>query len=220
MPASQTDVDLLRRRVLNVVGHELRTPVTTLSGLAHELEDCDDAELCHELAEAVARNARRLDRLVDDLLLAAGVTTVVPVDAPVRVDLVALARSLWTGPVSALEGQATALVRQESARRAVTELVDNATIYGTAPYAIVGSETDEHAVLEVANGGPELSEAEIALAAELFFRGERAVTTRPGLGIGLALARTVVEADGGSLTLRPRPGGGVIARLELPRSHG
>jgi two-component system, OmpR family, phosphate regulon sensor histidine kinase PhoR len=76
------DVDLLRRRVLNVVGHELRTPVSTLAGLATELENCDDARVRDELVAAVARNARRLDRLVRDLLLAASIETVVPTDPP------------------------------------------------------------------------------------------------------------------------------------------
>jgi signal transduction histidine kinase len=219
MAAPTNDADLLRRRILNVVGHELRTPVSTLAGLAQQLERCDDEAERHELTEAIARNARRLDRLVDDLLLAAGVTTVVPVAEPVAVDLVAVARSAWTGPPGAVTGRAVALVREESARRAVGELLDNAIGYGTEPFAVTGSEADGRAVIEVANGGPPVSEDEIALAAELFFRGERAVTARAGLGLGLSLARTVVEADGGSLTIGPRPGGGVVARIELPSAH-
>src|SRR4051812_42371960 len=88
------DVELLRRRVLNVVGHELRTPVSTLAGLAAELESCEDDAVRMELTAAVARNARRLDRLVRDLLLAASIETVVPTDAPEPIDLLAMARTV------------------------------------------------------------------------------------------------------------------------------
>ena len=216
MPVQVSDVDLLRRRVLNVFGHELRTPVSTLSGLARELETCDDDGKRSELAAAVARSARRLDRLVDDLLLAAGITTLVPVEEAQAVDLVATARSLWTGPGDAISGCAVALARPQVARRALTELLDNATIYGEAPFSITAWATGGRAIVEIANGGPAISDEELALALELFFRGERAVTTQAGLGLGLAVARTLVEADGGDIALRAGPAGGVIAHLELP----
>jgi signal transduction histidine kinase len=217
MEDSMQDVDLLRRRVLNVVGHELRTPVTTLSGLATQLERCTDADERRLLLTAVARNAQRLERLVDDLLLAAGISTVVPVEEPEAIDLVATARSQWTGRPDAISGSSVAVARRTSVRRILGAVLDNAITHGEAPFAIVGSVDGERAVLEVSNGGPSLSAAELETAAELFFRGERAVTTHAGLGVGLAMARTLIEADGGSLQLRPRDGGGVVARIELPR---
>ena len=216
MTGDAADVDLLRRRVLNVVGHELRTPVTTLTGLAVELEACHDESRRVELTSAVARNARRLDGLVDDLLLAAGITTVAPVDDRQPVDLVALARGLWTGPVVDFEGAARAVGREPAVRRALREVLDNAALYGDAPYSVRAWEADGRAVIEIANAGSVLTEADLALAHELFFRGERAVTTSAGLGVGLALARTLLRTDGGEVTLRPREGGGVDARVELP----
>lgn len=211
-----SDVDLLRRRVLNVVGHELRTPVSTLTGLAAELESCTDDGRRSEITTAVVRNARRLDRLVDDLLLAAGITTVVPVDDREPVRLLEAARAMWAGPEATFAGQATAFARPASVRRALAEIVGNAIVYGTAPYAVAAWEEDGRAIVEVANAGPDVAATDLDLATELFFRGERAVTTRAGLGVGLALARTLLRADGGDVTLRPRDGGGVVARVELP----
>jgi len=57
-------LDLARRRFVNVVGHELRTPVTTLRGLSEELADATEDEL-RDLTPAIVRNARRVEALVD-----------------------------------------------------------------------------------------------------------------------------------------------------------
>jgi two-component system phosphate regulon sensor histidine kinase PhoR len=211
------DVDLLRRRVLNVVGHELRTPVSTLAGLAAELERCDDDRLRQELIEAVARNARRLDRLVEDLLLASSIETVVPVGPAELVELVDAARRTWDGPLSvSFSGTAQALCRPEVAHRALGALLDNAAEHGEPPIIVTGVTVGAVAMVDVASGGPMIPNAEIELATELFFRGERAVTTHAGLGVGLHVARTLAQAEGGDVSVRSGNGGGFIARLELP----
>ena len=210
------DVELLRRRVLNVVGHELRTPVSTLSGLAAQLEACEDDAQRRALTEALARNARRLDRLVTDLLLAAGITTVVPIGDPEAIELVAVAQSIWTGPPLAISGEATAIARPASIRRVLSEVLDNAKTYGTEPFTLTARTEDGRAVVEIANGGAVVTEEELDLAPELFFRGEVGVTSRAGLGVGLALARTLLLSDDGDITLRPRDAGGVVVRIELP----
>ena len=67
-----------RGRFIAVAGHELRTPVTTLRGLAEELVravDPPDADELAELAPAILRSARRVEVLLDDLLLATDITT-------------------------------------------------------------------------------------------------------------------------------------------------
>ena len=55
---------------MNVVGHELRTPLTTIRGLAELLGDASEEELRETLIPALVRNARRAERLLDDLLIA------------------------------------------------------------------------------------------------------------------------------------------------------
>lgn len=215
------DVDLLRRRVLNVVGHELRTPATTLAGLAHELESCDDDTCRGEIIPALVRHADRLDHLVDDLLLAASISTVVPVGDRQPIDLVGTAREIWSGELTAgisaeFAGEAVAVARPDSVRRILDELLTNAAVHGEPPVVITGRQVEGTAELEVASGGPVVSEADLALATEAFYRGERAVTTAAGLGLGLAVARTLARADGGDVAVHAGDGGGVVARLELP----
>src|SRR5258706_7445207 len=72
------ELDAIRRRVVNVVGHALRTPVTTMVGMANALEATEDGPTRAMLVDRLARNASRVERLLDDLLLAAGVSTAAP----------------------------------------------------------------------------------------------------------------------------------------------
>ena len=211
MPAVTDDdeLDLLRRRVVNVVGHELRTPVTTVRGLAETLAETDDEATRAALIVALVRSAARVEELLDDLLLASGVFTAVPTDAAVDVDLAAALRAAgWTGPV---EGDGRAHLRLQSAKRVLEPIVENAVRHGEPVAArVVGS------TIEVESSGPELPAGDVALACEPFFRGEAAVMTAPGLGLGLAIARTVARAEGGEVLVRGRDGGGLIVRVELP----
>jgi signal transduction histidine kinase len=218
--ASAAEVELLRRRILNVIGHELRTPVTSLRGLVGELAAWPEGPVREELIAAVVRSAERVDRLVEDLLLACSVDTLVPVGPPQPVDLLAAARMAWAavplGPDAEFVGDAIASARPDAVARVLAALLDNAAVHGEPPVTITASMEEGRAVLEIANGGPALPPQDLSLALEAFYRGERAVTTRAGLGLGLALAATLARGDGGSVTLGPGVDGGVLARYELP----
>ena len=217
MTVDREDLDLLRRRVLNVIGHELRTPVTTLAGLADQLATTTDEATKAELVSAISRNAHRLDRLVEDLLLAAAVETVIPVGPRESVDLLAAARSVWEGSIEpTFLGAAIAKVRPAVAHQAIAVLLDNASVHGAPPVVVTATVDGIDAVIEVESSGASLPAQDIVLAAEAFYRGERAVTTAAGLGLGLAIARTLARSEGGDVTLRAGTSGGVIARLELP----
>jgi two-component system sensor histidine kinase KdpD len=217
MAVDREDLDLLRRRVLNVIGHELRTPVTTLAGLADQLATTTDEATRAELVSAISRNAHRLDRLVEDLLLAAAVETVIPVGPREPVDLISAARAAWEGAVApTFVGAAIAKVRPTVAHQAIAVLLDNASVHGAPPVTVTARVEGIDAIVEVESAGPSLPAADIELAAEAFYRGERAVTTAAGLGLGLAIARTLARTEGGDVTLRAGATGGVVARLELP----
>lgn len=209
------DLDLLRRRVVNVIGHELRTPVTTVRGLAESLADTADESTRAELTGALVRGAVRLERLVDDLLLASGVFTASPTGPTVAVDLAAVVRRLgWTADVS---GTAVALVRIESAERVLEPIIDNALRHGQ-PIEVRLDDRGGRAVIDVESAGPEMAEGDVALLCEPFFRGEQAVMTAPGLGLGLAVARTIARSEGGDVNAHVRAGGGLVVRVELPRT--
>jgi signal transduction histidine kinase len=214
-PSAASELDLLRRRVVNVIGHELRTPVTTVRGLAESLADAPDEPERAALAAALVRSAVRLEHLVDDLLIASGVFTASPVGDAASVDLAdAVRRAGWP---AAIEGTATAKARRESVDRILDPIVDNARRHGE-PLEARLRDGGERVIVDIESTGPELGEGDAALLCEPFFRGEAAVMTAPGLGLGLAIARTIARAEGGDVHAHPRAGGGLVVRIELPRA--
>jgi signal transduction histidine kinase len=68
----------------------------------------------------------------------------------------------------------------------------------------------------VSSEGAELRPDDVHLAFELFYRGEGAVTSAPGFGLGLPVARALARQHGGDLHLEPRPGGGLDVTIDLP----
>jgi len=218
--AARADVDLLRRRVLNVVGHELRTPITTLRGLAELLGTTpDEPEKTAAVRDAIQRSARRIEHLVDDALVALGVTTAMPVGSVHPTAVAAVVTEAWETVGQGdlvVEGNATALVHPDGFRRALACVLDNANKYGERVHVQV-AEQNGHAIVTVLDEGPGLTAGEDALLFEPFFRGERAVMTAPGLGLGLAVARRLLEHDGGTVEVGAADGGGAAATVRVPR---
>ena len=215
-------VDLLRRRIINVVGHELKLPVSTIRGLAASLEQATPEQVRTEVAPALVRNTARLERLVDDLLLAAGVTTVLPVESPSPQPVGPAIERAWAeaggaGPVP-VTGAVDAIVcaRGDALDRILIELLDNAVKYGRAPVEVRVRTTDDRVTIDVVSGGAP-SDDDLGLALEPFFRGEAAVTAAPGLGVGLAVAAALAVQDGGRVSVRGEDDT-VVATAELPAS--
>jgi two-component system phosphate regulon sensor histidine kinase PhoR len=213
-----SDLEWLKERALNVIGHELRTPTSTVRGLAEVLIANDDRDDRDELLAALVRNARRLELLLDDLLAAAGVTTALPVGPAEPVDLPEAIRGALngTGPAVDISGAGVVFARPRSVGRIVSAVLDNARAYGDAPVTVAVRHDEDRVRAVVDSPGPELSPEDIRYALEPFWRGERAVTTRPGLGLGLAVASRLAAHEGGRLWVEGRSGGGLLTTLELP----
>jgi signal transduction histidine kinase len=213
-----------RGRFVAVVGHELRTPVTTLRGLAEELENADEATV-RELTPAIVRSARRVEALLDDLLLATDITTVLPVGDPEPIDLVTTAQATWdaleVGEELELSGESELMVplRAGAADTMLERVLDNARRYGQPPFQLHAAAKDGRAQVTVSSQGAELRPDDVHLAFELFYRGEAAVTSAPGFGLGLPVARALARQHDGELTIEPRDGGGLDVCIDLPAAR-
>jgi signal transduction histidine kinase len=204
-----------REQMLAAVSHDLRTPITRLRLRAELIEDETlRAKFARDLAEMEAMTSAALDFLRG----AGGDEAVQPVD------VMALLESLQadmeeTGQEVSVQGgtRAPYPARPLALKRCLANLIENAVKYGER--AIVSVEDDAAQLrIIIADNGPGIPETEIERVFEPFYRveGSRSRTTG-GVGLGLSVARDIVHAHGGELTLRNRAGGGLEASLTLPR---
>jgi K+-sensing histidine kinase KdpD len=213
------EVDALRRRVLNVIPHALRTPITTFRGLAEALPAATEAEIREQITPALRRLAAQAEHLLDDMLIAAGYTTAMPTGAVEPTPVAATARAVWA-EIGAdhelkieVDEAATVLAAPGALFKMLVHLLDNAAKYGEPPARLVGGREGDHLVIDVLTGGE--APADLSMLREPFYRGERAVIRAAGLGVGLTVASALAEQAGGSLALFVGPGGGLVTRLEL-----
>lgn len=212
--------NLVRGRtfVIGAISHDLRTYLTRLR-LRVELLPEPDAR-----ARAI-RDVEDMQDLVEDTLAFARATLDAGDGAPVDLARIAAheaeARIATGRPVTLLpfEGDATLVGSATALGRVTGNLIDNALTYGGSAEVAV-SASAAAVVLTVADRGPGVPKAQREAIFEPFHRVE---TSRNrdlgGVGLGLAIARQVVEGHGGTIAVEDRPGGGALFRVTLPRGR-
>jgi two-component system sensor histidine kinase KdpD len=226
----RSETERLRNSLLSAVSHDLRTPLATITGSASALVEQGaelDAAARRELAQAIQEEADRLNRLVQNLL---EMTRLESGGIHVRKD--------WE-PLEEVVGSALARLEKRLADRRIDihlapdlplvpldpllieqvfiNILDNAIKYTPAgsPIEISASAEGREVRVTVADRGPGFAPGEEALVFEKFYRGH-AAGTRSGAGLGLAIARGIVEAHGGRITAEARAGGGAVFQFTLP----
>lgn len=207
-----------RTRMLAAISHDLRTPLTALRLRA---EFIDDAEIRDKIVETV----EEMNRMTEATLAFAREDAAVEESHPT--DLAALVRAVaddFRDIGHAVDVEAPErldlTVRPVALRRALRNLVENAVRYGTTP-TIRLSAGAQDVTIGVLDRGPGIPEERMADVFEPFVRLETSRSQETGgVGLGLAIARSIVRAHGGELTLSNRPGGGLQALIVLPRARG
>jgi len=209
-----------RTRILAAISHDLRTPITRLRLRAEFVEDdeqrgkmLDDLAQMESMISATLAFARldSSDEKVQSLDLAGLIYTVCD-------DAAELGRNVsYEGPDHApLSGRAIAL------RRVLENLVDNAVKYGNS--AVVRLEVainHDNYLIYVDDEGPGIPEEMMGQVFEPFHRIESSRNRETGgVGLGLAVVRSIIQGHGGNVTLANRPEGGLRVTVELPKSPG
>jgi two-component system sensor histidine kinase KdpD len=103
-------------------------------------------------------------------------------------------------------------------RRALMQLLENAQKYSPpdSPIRMEGRIEDGHAIISVTDRGPGIGPDEFERVFEKFYRGRRSSAQTEGTGMGLAIAKGIIEAHGGKIRAQARPGGGTMVAITLP----
>jgi len=231
--AELREQDRLKSQFITDASHEMRTPLTTIKGyLQLILDGAMDAEQQRTSLEIAARNIDVITRLVNDILYLQEMATIRAERVPV--EMAGLVREV----VAAAQGQARlagVILRAEippsdlppvsgsrkRLARALANLVENAIKFNTDGGEVVVRLREEASSLRV-----EVSDTGIGIPAEyldkIFNRFYRIDSSAPhlarGVGLGLPIAKQIVEEHGGEMHVKSEPGKGSVFSFTLPKT--
>ncbi len=226
--ATLRDMDRLKNALLAAVSHDLRTPLTTVKALAHAIVERGAAP-GDANAVSIEEEADRLTSLITDLLdysrLTGGALQLAP-QIESADDLIGAALA---GARGILESRTVRVTDDEAAMllgrfdfvhsvRALVNLIENAVKYSfpDTPLEIGVRRQDDRLVISIADRGAGVGIGEEERIFQPFYRAPGTAPTAHGVGLGLAIARGLANAQGGDVAYEARPGGGSVFFLLLP----
>jgi len=226
----EIETERLRGSLLSSVSHDLRTPLTSISGAASSLIEQDarlDEQTKRELLHTIFEESERLGRQVGNLLemtrLEAGTLKVTKELQPLeealgaamnRLEKILSERKVETKfPIDLPLVPADAVLLEQ----VFFNLVENAAKYTplNSPIEVSAKAQSDAVLVEIADRGPGLGEGEEERIFDKFYRGA-ARPAAAGTGLGLSICKGIVRAHGGKIWAENRPGGGTIFRFTLP----
>jgi signal transduction histidine kinase len=227
------EADKLKDEFVALISHDLRTPLTSIIGYVElSLEDVqpplDDERRGY--LQIVSRSSERLLRLVDDLLFVARLQAGRLILERSDIDLCTIAAQASQEARPRAEAKHLELefvggspVMIEGDKGRLFQLLDN-LISNAIKFTPEGGRVEVRAVpangvavLEVSDNGMGLGPDEAELVFDRFFRSSRVVAQQvPGTGLGLFIARAIVDAHAGTIAASTREGGGTTFHVELP----
>jgi PAS domain S-box-containing protein len=218
----------LKDDLLSMASHELRTPLTPILGFVELL--CErganlDGDQRRMLA-SMGSNARRMLRLVDDLLIISRATAGRIVSQPEEVSVAEVLEPLLDelgdalGEVTMDLGEARMTVDPQHLQQIVTNLLTNASKYGAPPIRVTAVDAGPgHIAVEVADQGQGIPPTFQERMWERFVQKDRGDTrTASGTGLGLAIIRLLAEANGGTVGYRDGEPVGAVFTVRFPGS--
>jgi len=226
-------VERQRNDLIASISHELRTPMTSVSGFTEILEqewDSLDASERAEVVSIVNRQAQHVNRIVTDLVGLARNDlrfTDLRIEPCELTDLINEAETMLLDRFSEITSLETDIdpdlwvdVDPQRFTQVIVNVLTNAVRYGNGKVHIKGFQRTGAAVLEVHDNGPGIPKRYEETVWERFERGaHRLDSLVPGSGVGLPIARALVEAHGGKITQKPSDLlGGACFVVSLPHA--
>jgi two-component system sensor histidine kinase KdpD len=231
--AAQTEQ--LRSALLSSVSHDLRTPLASIIGSVSSLLEYRPLlkqEDQHDLLQTVLEESQRLNRYIQNLL---DMTRFGHQDVELRREWVDLndlvsaaierfgrASSQYRIEVDIERDVALICVQGALIEQALVNILDNALDFSTPgdTIRISGSFRAEATVIDIVDRGPGIPETERQKVFDMFYTAGQRGDRRHGVGLGLAICRSIVEAHGGTIEALPGPDGtGTRMRISLPLSE-
>ncbi len=221
----------IKSTFISIVSHELRTPVALIKGYASTLRRDDahwDKRTINDSLAVIEEEADRLSRMVDDLLdasrLQAGGLSLNQGD----VDVAALAARVAEKfnhqdkehhiLVNFPENFPVILADETRIEQVLSNLVSNSIKYAPGgEIHIEGSLHPDQVIVCVSDEGPGIEPKDLPHIFDRFYRSTDAVKQTKGAGLGLYLARAIIEVHGGRIWVDPKPGSGARICFSLPR---
>jgi signal transduction histidine kinase len=223
------DQELRDLDLVAVTSHEMRTPLAAIRGFVDTLRrrrrSMDDEQV-DEFLEVIASQADRLARLVDDLLVLAGLEAGGILMTPEPVLLVPFLETVIRDEAGgdrvrlsvSAEAPATIVTDPLRLHQVVANLLANALKYSSPDRSVslvVAAEGDD-VVIDVADRGPGISPEDLPRIFEPYYRTAGGRAAADGSGLGLSITRRLAEALGGHLTVSSVVGEGSVFRVRLP----
>jgi signal transduction histidine kinase len=231
----QTLATEARDQFLMTATHEFRTPLANLQAYAEALvnQDCPDQESQKAFCNTIQSEAKRLARLVDQLLSVGQIEAGSMVINRLQLEILPILEETFEHsrkPAELKEIQLqqhfpakfpTVMGDRDKLQAVLVNLVGNAIKYTPNGGEVTVScrNDDQWLYIEVADNGPGIPSEEQERVFEKFFRGSNALdSSEPGNGLGLAFAREVARMHGGDISLESTVGSGSVFTLHLPIS--
>jgi two-component system phosphate regulon sensor histidine kinase PhoR len=225
-------LEAMRRDFVANVSHELKTPLTSISGYAETLlGDTPDAGTTRGFLTTILNNARRMQRLVDNLLDLAKIEAGHWLPEREQVDVASVARETWTElrdrdtaraiefEVDVASDAATVLADADAIGQVLTNLLDNAVRYTSPGGRIVcRSRRDDGGIaISVSDNGTGIVREHLPRIFERFYRSDPSRSRdEGGTGLGLAIVKHLVEAHGGRVSAESERGAGTTVTCWFP----
>ncbi|MBZ0130471.1 MAG: HAMP domain-containing protein [Rhodobacteraceae bacterium] len=202
-----------RTRLLAALGHDLRSPLTAMRVRAEMVDD-------DETREALVASIEEMQSMIEETLtFARGMTGSETAETLLVGPFLAALRSNMVHGFELADGPAIqARIRPNALRRALRNVIENATRYGGRA-CVTYTRQGDHLVITVEDDGPGIPASDLELVFDPFYRLEESRSLETGgHGLGLSIARTIIRSHGGDIALSNRAEGGLRARITIPVS--